>query len=124
MWAVSFSIAIGSYTVLAASILGHMVLIAAAAITVATFTVATKRPKMFLRGAGRRADGEHDWVLGLFLGLILFYSINPEDNENLENIKNTGTFVGLTGIGVAVAGILLFLINRNPQPINENYDTK
>ena len=59
----------------------------------------------------------------LILGLILFYSINPEDNLNLENIKNTGTFVGLTGIGVAVAGILLFLINRNPQPINENYDT-
>ena len=58
------------------------------------------------------------------LGLILFYSINPEDNENLENIRNTGTFVGLTGIGIAVAGILLFLINRNPQPINENYDTK
>ena len=58
------------------------------------------------------------------LGLILFYSINPEDNLNLENIKNTGTFVGLTGIGVAVAGILLFLINRNPQPINENYDTQ
>ena len=58
------------------------------------------------------------------LGLILFYSISSEDNLNLENIKNTGTFVGLTGIGVAVAGILLFLINRNPQPINENYDTQ
>jgi predicted membrane channel-forming protein YqfA (hemolysin III family) len=58
------------------------------------------------------------------LGLILFYSISPEDNKNLENIKNTGTFVGLTGIGVAVAGILLFLINRNQQPINENYDTQ
>ena len=56
------------------------------------------------------------------LGLILFYSITPEDNVNLENVKNIGTFVGLTGIGVAVAGILLFLINRNPQPINENYD--
>jgi len=56
------------------------------------------------------------------LGLFLFYSISPEDNVNLENIKNIGTFVGLTGIGVAVAGILLFLINRNPQPINENYD--
>ncbi|MDC0069811.1 hypothetical protein OAJ36_00650 [Nitrosopumilus sp.] len=58
------------------------------------------------------------------LGLILFYSISPEDNVNLENVKNIGTFVGLTGIGVAVAGILLFLINRNPQPINENYDTQ
>ena len=57
------------------------------------------------------------------LGLILFYTISPEDNINLENIKNTGTFVGLTGIGVGVAGILLFLVNRNPQPINENYDT-
>ena len=56
------------------------------------------------------------------LGLILFYSISPENNVNLENIKNIGTFVGLTGIGVAVAGILLFLINRNPQPINQNYD--
>ena len=60
MWAVIFSIAIGSYTVLAASILGHAVIIAAAAVTVATFTVATKRPKMFLRGAGRRVDGEHE----------------------------------------------------------------
>ena len=58
------------------------------------------------------------------LGLILFYSISPQNNVNLENIKNIGTFVGLTGIGVAVAGILLFLINRNPQPINENYDTQ
>ena len=58
------------------------------------------------------------------LGLFLFYSISPENNVNLENIKNIGTFVGLTGIGVAVARILLFLINRNPQPINENYDTQ
>ena len=60
MWAVSFSVAIGSYTFLAASILGHSVLIAAAAVTVATFTVAAKRPKLFMRGAGRRSDGEHD----------------------------------------------------------------
>lgn len=60
MWAVSFSVAIGSYTFLAASILGHAVLIAAAAVTAATFTVAAKRPKLFLRGAGRRRNGEHD----------------------------------------------------------------
>ena len=59
MWAISFSIAIGSYTVLAASLVGHAVLISAAAITVATYTVAAKRPKLFLLGSGRRADGEH-----------------------------------------------------------------
>ncbi len=59
MWAVSFSTAIGSYTFLAYSILGHTVLIAAAAITVATLTAAATRPKLFMRGAGRRKDGEH-----------------------------------------------------------------
>lgn len=60
MWAVSFSVAIGSYTFLGFSILGHSVLIAAAALTVATYTVAAKRPKVFIRGAGRRNDGEHE----------------------------------------------------------------
>jgi hypothetical protein len=60
MWAVSFSVAIGSYTFLAYSILGHAVLIAAAAVTAATFTVAARRPKLFMRGAGRRSDGEHE----------------------------------------------------------------
>jgi hypothetical protein len=59
MWAVSFSIAIGSYTFLAASIIGHTVLIGAAAITVATLTAAAKRPKLFMHGSGRRDDGEH-----------------------------------------------------------------
>jgi len=57
---VSFSVAIGSYTVLAASVPGHAVLIAAAAVTAATFTVAAQRPKLFMRGASRRRDGDHD----------------------------------------------------------------
>ena len=60
MWAVSFAVAIGNYTILAASIVGHAVLIAAAAITVATYTVAATKPKLFMRVAGRRADGEHE----------------------------------------------------------------
>ena len=60
MWAISFSIAIGSYTVLAISVLGHTVLIAAAAITVATLTAAARKPQLFMRGAGRRSDGEHE----------------------------------------------------------------
>ena len=60
---------------------------------------------------------------GMFiLGLILFYLINPEENKNLEFIKNLGTFVGLSGMGVTLAGVLLYLINRNEKPIKENYD--
>ena len=59
MWAIAFSIAVGSYTVLAASLVGHVVLIGAAAITVATYGVAAKRPNLFLFGSGRRSDGEH-----------------------------------------------------------------
>lgn len=60
MWAVSFAVAIGSYTLLAASIIGHTFLIAAAAITVATYTAAAKKPQVFMRGSGRRHDGEHE----------------------------------------------------------------
>ncbi|MDC0605408.1 hypothetical protein OAO63_02030 [Nitrosopumilus sp.] len=56
------------------------------------------------------------------LGLMLFYLINPEENKNLEFIKNIGTFVGLSGMGVTLAGILLYLISKNEQPIKENYD--
>jgi hypothetical protein len=54
------------------------------------------------------------------LGLILFYLI--DGSEILKFIKNIGTFVGLSGIGVTLAGILLYLINKNEQPIKENYD--
>lgn len=60
MWAVAASIAIGSYTFLAASLLGHSALIAAAAITVATLTTAAKKPDVFVRYSGRRRDGEHE----------------------------------------------------------------
>jgi len=54
------------------------------------------------------------------LGIMLFYLIDGSDI--LKFIKNMGTFVGLSGIGVTVAGILLYLINKNEQPIKENYD--
>jgi hypothetical protein len=59
MWAVSFSIAIGSYTTAFANIIGHAVLIGAVGITVATYTAAKLRPAMFT-GSGRRRDGEHE----------------------------------------------------------------
>jgi hypothetical protein len=60
MWVIGLSIAVGSYTFLAANLLGHTVLIAAAAITVATLTAAANKPELFVRGSGRRRDGEHD----------------------------------------------------------------
>lgn len=60
MWAVASTVAIGSYTVVAASIIGHLFLIGAAAITVATYTAATVKPALFASNSGRRRDGEHE----------------------------------------------------------------
>lgn len=59
MWAVAFSAAIGSYALLPASLFAHVVLIAAAAITAATYTTASVKPGLFKSGSGRRDDGEH-----------------------------------------------------------------
>ena len=59
MWAVSFSIAIGSYTTAFANIIGHAVLIGAAAVTVATYSAAKINTSVF-KVSGRRRDGEHE----------------------------------------------------------------
>lgn len=60
MWALTSSFAIGSYIVGTALVLGHTLLIGAAAVTVATYTAATVNPGLFSSGLGRRHDGEHD----------------------------------------------------------------
>lgn len=60
MWAVTFAVAIGSYTFLAVSIIGHIILISAFAITAILLTVASKKPILFAFASGRRLDGEHD----------------------------------------------------------------
>ena len=55
-------------------------------------------------------------------GLIMFYSIELGQTDSLLRlIKNTGTFIGLSGMGVTIAGILLYLINRNEPPIAEAF---
>ena len=61
---------------------------------------------------------------GMFLlGLVMFYSIEiGQTDPVLRMIKNTGTFIGLGGMGVTLAGILIYLINRNQPPIQENFD--
>ena len=51
-------------------------------------------------------------------GLILFYSIQTKPGLELvfRMLKHAGTFVGLMGIGISIAGMLLYLISRNPRP--------
>lgn len=60
MWAISFAFAIGSYSFLAASIVGHVILISALAVTVIILTTAANKPGLFAKISGRRRDGEHD----------------------------------------------------------------
>ncbi|NIP62420.1 MAG: hypothetical protein GWN01_16730 [Nitrosopumilaceae archaeon] len=52
-------------------------------------------------------------------GLVMFYALEniPSSDAPLRAVKHAGTFIGLMGIGVIVAGVLLYLINR-PQPTN------
>ncbi|MEK9681523.1 MAG: hypothetical protein VW081_01430 [Nitrosopumilus sp.] len=72
--------------------------------------------------------GKSMFIVGslMFLaGLVMFYSIETGQIEpELRLIKNSGTFIGLSGIGVGVAGILLYLINRNQPQMQENFETR
>ena len=57
------------------------------------------------------------------VGLLLFYSIESgQTDQNLRILKNTGTFVGLSGMGFIMAGILSHLINKNESAV-ENFET-
>ena len=60
MWSIVFGISVGSYFAFGISIVAHILLIAAAAITVATYSTATIRPTAFVRSLGRNPSGEHD----------------------------------------------------------------
>lgn len=62
MWAISFSIATGTYAFMGVNLIAHAVLIGAAALTVATYTTATVKPELFVRkaGWGRSTTGEHE----------------------------------------------------------------
>jgi len=62
-------------------------------------------------------------IIMFVVGLVFFYSIQlGETDPVLRFIKNMGTFIGLSGIGVILAGISLHLLNKSEQPIKENYD--
>lgn len=53
MWAIAFSAAIGSYTFMAFSLLGHIILIGAVVVTVATYAAAANKPDLFVHAAVR-----------------------------------------------------------------------
>jgi len=62
-------------------------------------------------------------IIMFVVGLVLFYSIElGQTDPDLRLIKNVGTFVGLSGMGVTLAGILLYLINKNEPSIKESFD--
>ncbi len=65
-------------------------------------------------------------IIGIIMfavGLVLFYSIElGQSDPVLRFIKNIGTFVGLSGMGVTLAGVLLYLLNKNEPPIKESFD--
>jgi len=57
------------------------------------------------------------------VGLIMFYSIElGQSDPVLRLIKNVGTFMGLSGMGVTLAGILLHVLSKNEPSIKENLD--
>ena len=62
-------------------------------------------------------------IIMIISGLVLFYSIpaGPGLDESLRSLKHGGTFVGLMGIGIVMAGILLQLIGREESPIQEDF---
>ena len=65
-------------------------------------------------------------IIGIIMfavGLVLFYSIElGQTDPVLRFIKNIGTFVGLSGMGVTLAGVLLYLLSKNEPPIKESFD--
>ena len=54
MWAIAFAVAAGTYMLMAVGVIGHTVLIVAAAVTVTTWAVATAKPGLFVRGTIRK----------------------------------------------------------------------
>jgi len=63
-------------------------------------------------------------ILLIVCGLVLFYSLQniPDLDPELKALKHLGTFAGLSGIGVVIAGILLMLTSRQPSSIQENFE--
>jgi hypothetical protein len=62
-------------------------------------------------------------IIMIISGLVLFYSIptDPSLDDWLRSLKHGGTFVGLMGIGIVMAGILLHITGKEEVPIQEDF---
>ena len=55
------------------------------------------------------------------VGLAMFYSVETgQADPAMRLVKSAGTFAGLSGIGVTMAGILLYLIGKSEMPVQSN----
>jgi|TARA_B100000035_G_C20666720_1_gene407822 uncharacterized membrane protein len=59
MWCIVFAFLIGSWTAFGFSVLAHVILLGAIAVTVGTFETARRAPQYF-GGLGRGQGGEHE----------------------------------------------------------------
>jgi len=67
MWCITFAMMVGSWTVFGISAVGHVVLLGAIAVTVATFETAKRNPKLFeFRNGYHSADRSRQnlWING------------------------------------------------------------
>ena len=64
-------------------------------------------------------------IIMILCGLVLFYAVqsSPQIESFFRTIRHAGTFIGLLGMGVTLAGVLLYLINRN-QPQIQDFDVR
>ena len=64
-------------------------------------------------------------VIMILCGLVLFYAVqsSPQIESFFRTIRHAGTSIGLLGMGVTLAGVLLYLINRN-QPQIQDFDVR
>ena len=67
MWCIAFSVIVGSWTVFGVSAIGHIALLAAIAVTVATFETAKRNPKLFSLRPGYHSVSrtrQYMWING------------------------------------------------------------
>ena len=64
-------------------------------------------------------------VIMIICGLVLFYAVqsSPQIESFFRTIRHAGTFIGYLGMGITLAGVLLYLINRN-QPQIQDFDVR